>query len=365
MAVSSDSVTAPLNLSEYETLARARMEHTAWGYYAGGADDEVTLGENPLAWQRLRLRPRVLVDVTNTDTSTTVLGTTVAMPVLTAPCALNRLAHPDGELAVARATAQAGVIQVLSTVSSTSLEDVAAAANGTRWFQLYCYTDREITADLVRRAEAAGYSAICLTVDLPVLGRREREIRAGFAAPDGITMKNLEPYAKDVMPEAGGTTALARYVSERWDARLTWDVIPWLKSVTRLPIVAKGILTHEDARLAVGHGVDAIIVSNHGGRQLDTVLTGAEALPEVVAAVAGRCEVLVDGGIRRGTDVVKAIALGARAVLIGRPYLWALAVDGEAGVARVLQLLRDETGLAMALAGRRSVSEIDASLIAR
>lgn len=355
----------PLNLAEYEALAGARLEPSVWSYYAGGADDEVTLRENPLAWQRLRLRPRVLVDVTNPDTSTTVLGETMAMPVLTAPCALNRLAHPDGELAVARATASAGVIQVLSTVSSTSLEEVAAASNGKRWFQLYCYTDREITADLVRRAESAGYSAICLTVDLPVLGRREREIRDGFTAPDGITMRNLEPYAKDVMPEAAGHTALARYVSERWDARLTWDVIPWLRSVTRLPIVVKGILTAEDARVAVHHGVDAIIVSNHGGRQLDTVPTGAEALPGVVAAVAGKCEVLVDGGIRRGTDVVKAIALGARAVLIGRPYLWGLAVDGEAGVARVLQLLRDEIALAMALAGRPTVPELDATLVVR
>ena len=358
-------MSSPLNLAEYEAFARDRVERAAWSYYAGGADDEVTLRENPLAWQRLRLRPRVLVDVTGVDTSTTVLGATIAMPVLTAPCALNRLAHPDGELAVARAAANAGVIQVLSTLSSESLEDVAAAAQGTRWFQLYCYTDREVTADLVRRAGAAGYAAICLTVDLPVLGRREREIRDGFAAPVGISVRNLERYAHDVTPGAAGTTALARYVSEQWDARLTWDVIPWLKSVTRLPVVVKGILTHEDARLAVQHGADAIIVSNHGGRQLDTVLTGAEALPEVVAAVDGKCEVLVDGGIRRGTDVVKAIALGARAVLIGRPYLWGLAVDGEAGVARVLQLLRDEIALAMALSGRRSVVDIDATAIAR
>lgn len=357
-------MTVPLNLGEYEALARDRLERAVWSYYAGGADDEVTLRENPVAWQRLRLRPRVLVDVTGVDPSTTVLGMPISIPVLTAPCALNRMAHADGELAVARATASAGVIQVLSTVSSASLEEVSAAApGGARWFQLYCYADRGITADLVRRAEAAGYRAIVLTVDLPTLGRREREIRDGFTAPDGITMRNLEPYAKDVMPEAAGTTALARYVSERWDARLTWDVIPWLKSLTLLPIVAKGILTHEDARLAVQHGVDAIIVSNHGGRQLDTVLTGAEALPEVVAAVAGSCEVLVDGGIRRGTDVVKALALGARAVLIGRPYLWGLAVDGEAGVARVLALLRDEIALAMALVGRRSVGEIDRTAV--
>lgn len=356
-------MTEPLNLSEYEALARERLERSAWSYYAGGADDEVTLRENPLAWQRLRLRPRVLVDVSGVDTACRVLGHTLSMPVLTAPCALNRLAHPDGERAVARATAGAGVIQVLSTVSSESLEDVAGAADGMRWFQLYCYTDRGITADLVRRAEGAGYSAIVLTVDLPVLGRREREIRDGFTVPDGVTMRNLEPYAKDVMPDAAGTTALARYVNERWDARLTWDVIAWLKSVTRLPIVVKGILTHEDARLAVQHGAAAIVVSNHGGRQLDTVLTGAEALPEVVAAAEGKCEVLVDGGVRRGTDVVKAIALGARAVLIGRPYLWGLAVDGEAGVARVLRLLRDEIGLAMALVGRLSVGEIDRSVV--
>lgn len=336
----------------------------AWAYYAGGANDEVSLRDADRAWERFRLRPRVLVDVSAVDTRTTVLGTPLAVPVLTAPCALNQLAHPDGERAVARAAAAAGVIQVLSTASSVGLEEVAAEVAAPRWFQLYCYRDRAITTDLVHRAEAAGYGAICLTVDLPVLGRREREVRVSFSAPAGITMRNLERYASDVMTAQAGASALAHYVANQWDASLTWDVVPWLRSITRLPVVLKGILTREDAALAVEHGAQAVIVSTHGGRQLDRVVASADALAEVVAAVDGRADVLVDGGIRRGTDVLVALALGARAVLIGRPYLWGLAVDGEAGVAQVLQLLRDEVALAMALSGRTTVAAIDRGVLA-
>ena len=355
----------PVNLREFEALAREIVTPMAWAYYAGGANDEVTLREADRAWDRFRLRPRVLVDVSAVDTRTTILGTPLSFPVLTAPCALNRLAHPDGEVAVARAAAASGIVQVLSTASSTGLEEVATAVPAPRWFQLYCYRDLAITEDLVRRAESAGYTALCLTVDVPILGRREREVRASFAPPAGVTMKILERYANDQLPMVHGESALAQYVVSRWDASLTWDVVSWLRTKTALPIVLKGILTGEDAALAVQHGAHAIIVSTHGGRQLDRVVASAAALGEVVASVQGGAEVLVDGGIRRGTDVLVALALGARAVLIGRPYLWGLAVDGEAGVRHVLQLLHDEFALAMALSGRARVGAIDASVLAR
>lgn len=357
-------MTNPLNLREYEALARARMTASAFDYYAGGADDEITLADNDASWQRMRLYPRVMVDVTTVDTSTTVLGTSISMPVLTAPCALNALAHADGECGVARAATESGIIQVLSTASSTTIEDVASAApRGMRWFQLYCSRDREVTRDLVRRAEAAGYSALCLTVDVPVLGRREREIRSGFHAPPAVHLANLAPYDSDALPAVTGQSGLAAYVSARWDSSLNWSSVAWLRSITALPIVAKGVLTGSDARLAADHGCAAVIVSNHGGRQLDTCISTCDALPAVIEAVDGRIEVLVDGGIRRGTDVIKALAMGARAVMIGRPYLWALAADGEAGVRRVLALLRAEIEMGMMLCGRPTTQELDRVLL--
>jgi len=356
----------PINLHDYESQARERLPQMVYDYYAGGANDELTVAENVRAWDRLLLHPRVLVNVSAVDLRTTVLGRPVAMPLLTAPCGFNMLAHPEGECAVARAAAAAGIIQVVSTAATQTLEEIAAASlgRGERWFQLYCYRDREITRDLVRRAEAAGYTALCVTVDVPLLGRREREIRDHFHLPAGTTMKNLEPYAADLMAAPGEGSALAAYADSLWDSSLTWDVIGWLRSITRLPLLLKGILTADDARRAVEHGVAAVIVSNHGGRQLDTVVSSCEALPTVVDAVAGRAEVLVDGGIRRGTHVLKALALGAQAVLIGRPYLWGLAAGGEAGVGHVLELLRDELALAMALAGCPNVSRIGRTLVA-
>ena len=355
-------MTAPINLHDYESLARERLPQMVYDYYAGGANDELTVAENVRAWDRLPLHPRVLVNVSSVDVTTTVLGHPIAMPLLTAPCGFNMLAHPEGECAVARAAAAAGIIQVVSTAATQTLEAIAAAslARGDRWFQLYCYRDREITRALVQRAEAAGYTAL----DVPLLGRREREIRDHFHLSAGMTMKNLEPYAADLMTAPDEGSALAAYADSLWDPSLTWDVIGWLRSITRLPLVLKGILTADDARRAVEHGVAAIIVSNHGGRQLDTVVSSCEALPAVVDAVAARGEVLVDGGIRRGTHVLKALALGAQAVLIGRPYLWGLAVDGEAGVRHVLELLRAELALAMALAGCPNVSRIGRTLVA-
>ena len=337
----------PVNISEYEALARARMEPVEWDFYAGGSDDEVTLRTTRAAFERIRLRPRVLVDVSACDLRTTVLGTRVSMPVLVAPMAFHGLAHPEGECETARAAGESGTLMVTSTTSNRSLEELAAAAGGPLWFQLYTYGGFEISASLVKRAEAAGYRAIVLTVDLPRVGRRERDIRNNFNLPSRLFEGN---FAGIDIPDDTFVT-------------LTWESIAWLRGVTSLPIVIKGILTAEDAQLAAEHGVDGIVVSNHGGRQLDTTLPAIEALSEVVEAVAGRCEVYMDGGIRRGTDVLKALALGARAVLLGRPVLWGLAANGAAGVRHVLEMLRDELELAMVLSGRPTLASIDRSLV--
>lgn len=352
----------PVNLNEYEALARERLSPMVYDYFAGGANDEVTLTENTRSWQRLRLHPRVLVDVSHIDTSTTVLGQTVSMPVITAPCSFNALAHPEGECAVARAASAAGILQIVSMTASKSIEAIAATGSGPRWFQLICFRDREITRDLVRRAEAAQCSALCLTIDQPLQGCRERDIRNQFHLPPGVTMKNLEPYAADRLPVGDGSP-LARFTDEMFDPTLTWEVVTWLRSITHLPILVKGILTAEAANLALEHGAAGVIVSNHGGRQFDGTLSTCEALPAIVDAIGGRAEVLVDAGIRRGTDVLKALALGARAVIVGRPYLWGLAVDGEAGVSRVLEMLRQEIILAMGLTGRAAIRAIDRTLI--
>ena len=337
----------PVNISEYEALAKARMEPVEWDFYAGGSDDEVTLRTTRAAFERIRLRPRVLVDVSACDLRTTVLGTSVSMPVLVAPMAFHGLAHPEGECETARAASETGTLMVTSTTSNRSLEEIAAAASGPLWFQLYTYGGFEISASLVKRAEAAGYRAIVLTVDLPRVGRREKDIRNNFDLPSRLFEGN---FVGIEIPDDTFVT-------------LTWESIAWLRGVTSLPIVIKGILTAEDAQLAVEYGVDGIVVSNHGGRQLDTTLPTIEALPEVVEAVAGRCEVYMDGGIRRGTDVLKALALGARAVLLGRPVLWGLAANGAAGVRHVLEMLRDELELAMVLSGRPTLASIDRSLV--
>ena len=357
-------VMQPVNLLEYEPLAREKLPEGSWGFIAGAAEDEVTLRGNRAAFQRLQLRPRVLVDVSKIDPSTSVLGQRVEFPVLLAPVAVQRLAHPDGELASARAAAAAGTVFVLSTSASCSIEDVAAAADGPRWFQLYFNRDRAVTRRLVERAEAHGYSVLCLTVDLPWLGRRERDIRNALQFPPDVMMANFAgEEARGLLPIVTGATLDASAGPS--DPSLTWKDVDWLRSLTKMRLVIKGILTAEDAVLAVEHGAEAIIVSNHGGRQLDGVPAAIEALPEVVEAAAGRAEVLLDGGVRRGTDVLKALALGAGAVLIGRPYIWGLTVAGEEGVRRVLSILRFELELAMALAGCPAVADIGRGLVRR
>jgi isopentenyl diphosphate isomerase/L-lactate dehydrogenase-like FMN-dependent dehydrogenase len=332
-------VADPINVWDYERLAEERLDANAHAYFAGGAGDEVTLRANLAGFERRKLRPRVLVDVGGGTTATTVLGREVSMPVLIAPVALQRMAHPEGDLATARAAAAAGTIMCLSTAATARPAEVAAAAPGaSRWFQVYVFNDRAITEELVAEAVESGYEALVLTVDAPFLGRRERDLRIDFKIPEGVVPSG-------------------NIFTEGFDLALSWRDLEWLAGYG-LPVVVKGLITAEDARLACDHGAAGVVVSNHGGRQLDGVSGTIDALEEVVDAVEGRLEVLLDGGIRRGTDVLKALALGARAVLIGRAMVWGLAVDGEAGVARVLQLLRDEIELGLALLGCRSPAEV-------
>ena len=349
----------PINLFDYEVLAEQRMAHIpwAWDYYQGGSEDEVSLRGNRIAFEQLRLRPRVLVDASTCDPRTSVLGTSVSMPILVAPTAAHGLAHPDAECATARAVQQAGTLMVASTQSTRSLEEIAQAGLGPRWFQLYIDSYQQAES-LIRRAEAAGYGALVLTVDTPRRGRRERDMRNQLS-------RHLQAHASSVA--SGNVSPLMENSSNGEETSitdaLTWEVLPWLRSITKLPILLKGILTAEDARLSLEYGAAGIIVSNHGGRQLDGVAASIEALPEVVEAVAGRCEVYVDGGVRRGTDVLKALALGARAVLLGRPILWGLAVNGELGVRHIFQLLRAEFELAMAFVGCPTTKSITRSLV--
>lgn len=356
-----------INLRDFEQAAAERLSQMAYDYYASGSDDERTLRDSELAYGRIRLRPRVLVDVSRRSTECTVLGRRVAFPVLVAPTAFQRMAHPDGELATARAAAALGTVMTVSTWATATLEEVrdAAGAGAGLWSQLYVYRDRGITRALVERAEEAGYEALVLTGDTPLLGRRERDIRNGFTLPAGLTLANLATLGSDHLPQREGESGLAAYVRDLVDPSLTWKDVDWLRSVTRLPVVIKGVVRGDDAQRAVDHGAAAIVVSNHGGRQLDTTVSSVDALPEVVAAVAERAEVYVDGGVRRGTDVLKALALGARAVFVGRPVLWGLAVGGEAGVTQVLAALRDEFDLAMALAGCASPGDVSRDLVER
>jgi 4-hydroxymandelate oxidase len=353
----------PINLSDFEVLARERLTPLAGDYFASGAEDEYTVADNCAAFRRIKLRPRVLADVVARDLSTEVLGQQISLPVLLAPTSHQRMAHPDAELATARAAAAAGTIAVLGTGNHYSVEEVAAAASHPFWFQMYCYESRTVTERIIRRAETAGCRALVVTADATFPPRRERHIRNGFALPPEVELRNLlgvglQDYL--LLPEHGGMPA---FIASLKSMLLTWDEIDWMRRITDVPIVLKGVMTAEDAALAIEHGVDAVIISNHGGRQVDGTLATIEALPEIAERAGGRIEILLDGGIRRGTDVLKALALGAKAVLIGRPYLWGLAVDGEAGVRQVIELLRVEIDCAMAQLGQPDVKRIDRSLV--
>lgn len=360
----------PLNLFEYESLAAEYLSEMAFDYYRSGAWDEVTLQDNRAAFDQYRIRPRMLVDVSKRDLSTKVLGQSMQLPFLIAPMAFQCLANPDGEVATARAASKAGVGMILSTMATKSIEEVAIALqpsslNLPPWFQLYVHRDRGLTQALVERAFAAGYQALCLTVDAPLLGRREQDKRNQFALPSGMRLANLATLSGLGIPEEAGESGLFSYFAQQLNPALTWHDLEWVKSLSPLPLVVKGILRGDDAVRALDYGVQAIVVSNHGGRQLDGAIASLDALSDVVKAVEGRAEVLLDGGIRRGVDVLKALALGAKAVLIGRPILWGLAVGGEAGVSHVLELLRDELDVAMALSGCARLQDVDFDLLTR
>jgi isopentenyl diphosphate isomerase/L-lactate dehydrogenase-like FMN-dependent dehydrogenase len=339
-----------LNVWDYEAAAAERLEPGAHGYYAGGAGDELTLRDNVEAFRRWQLRPRMLIEVDACTTATTVLGQEVSMPLLVAPVAFQRVAHPDGEVGMARAAKAAGTLMCMSTMATSTPEELAETG-ALRWFQLYVFRDEGLTRELVQRVAASGFTALVLTVDTPFLGRRERDLRTGFVVE--VPVASLGQ---------GGLTPAETFALT--SASVSWRDIERLASLSGLPVIVKGLLTEEDARLACEHGAAGIVVSNHGGRQLDGVSATIDALEEVVAAVDGRVEVLVDGGIRRGTDVVKALALGARAVLAGRAPLWGLAVDGEAGARRVLELLQAEILGALQLVGCTSPADVTRDRVA-
>ena len=346
-----------LNLHQMQERARVKLPDAVWDYFVGGSDDEVTLHENRKAFQKISIYPKILRDVANRCLATEVLGTPVSLPVLIAPTAFLSLACPDAEMLTAQAANAAGTILVFSTMCSVPLDEVLPVSKSS-WFQLYPFRDNGITNEVIERVESAGCSALVVTVDMPVLGKRERDIRNVAAL--SLATKDLYPKWLPVDP---GEMAMASGFSALFASSLTWNDIDRIRAQTHLPLVLKGVLRADDARRAVDSGVSGIIVSNHGGRQLDTAPATIDALADISDAVGSSAEVFLDGGVRRGTDVIKALARGAKAVLIGRPVLWALAIGGTEGVARMFDILRCEIDLAMALCGCANVSEIDSSLL--
>ncbi len=350
----------PVNLFEFEDVARQRLPQMVYDFVAGGAGDELTLRRNRTSFDAIRLKPRVLVDVSQLDTRLELFGQRLDFPILLAPTAYHKLMHPEGEAATARGAGAAGATLVASSFSTIAIEDIAKAATGPLWFQLYVQEDRGFTRELVQRAESAGCRATCITVDTPVIGVRNREQRDQFKLPPGLQIENLKKLLQGAQHPAVGDAGIYAPIL---DPKLTWEGIDWVRSFAKVPILLKGILNPDDARLAVEHGASGILVSNHGARNLDTVPATIEALPRVIEAVEGRIPVLMDGGVRRGTDVVKALALGAKAVLIGRSYLWGLAANGAAGVEQVVKILRTELLAAMALCGTPALGKIDRNVL--
>lgn len=356
-------MSSPLNIEEFEQLAREKLPREAFDYFAGGSGDLVTLHENREVYRRLKIYPRVLRDVSVRSTACELFGDRLSMPVLAAPTAFHRLADPAGEVATVRGVGAAGTAMVLSSLSTCFIEDVADASAGPLWFQIYINKDRGFTRELVERAVACGCKAIVVTADTPCWGRREADLRNGFHLPPGMEPVNLTLGNRQGSALSHEGAGMGQIMSWMLDPSLTWKDIDWLASEAGVPVLVKGICRPDDALNALEHGVSGILVSNHGGRQLDGAPASIEALPGVVRAVAGRVPVLVDGGIRRGTDVLKALCLGARAVLVGRPVLWGLAVDGEEGVRKALELLHEEFDLAMALSGTASLDELGPDLL--
>jgi isopentenyl diphosphate isomerase/L-lactate dehydrogenase-like FMN-dependent dehydrogenase len=352
-----------LNLFELEQLAKENLPQTAYDYYRSGAWDEVTLRENREAFERILVHYRVCVDVSRRDLSTMILGQKISVPILIAPTAFHRLATPDGELATVRAAGSAGTIMVWSSLSNTLVEDVVKAATGPVWFQLYINKDREFTRALVARVEAAGCKALMLTVDTPEWGRRERDVRNCFHLPEGLCAINLVPSNQSGVVIGQSGAGMGQAFTWMLDASVSWKDVEWLSSLTKLPVVIKGVCRKDDAKKSLDYGVKGIVVSNHGGRQMDTAPATIEVLPAVADAVGGKIPVLLDGGVRRGVDVLKAIALGASAVQVGRPVLWGLAAGSQKGVELALKMLRDEFDLAMALSGCQTIKAITRDLV--
>ncbi len=350
----------PVNVADFQALAKAALPPATYDYITTGSTDEVTLRDNIAAFQRLRLLPPLLTGVAEIDTATTVLKQPVAMPILLAPVAGQSLYHPQGILASARAAASAKTILGVSSSAGNSVEEIAAASSGAKWFQLYMPKDRAVARRLVERADRAGFKAIVLSVDLGE--RKDADKRNRFMLPEPTLRKHLRDVGFNISDRMTYEQLLA-FNDQAWDLTLSWDAFDWLRSITKLPLLVKGVLRADDAKKAVAIGLDGIVVSNHGGRRLDGVPASIDQLPQIVAAVNGRAEVLLDSGVRRGTDVLKALALGAKAVLIGRPYAWALAADGEAGVAKILELLREELVSAMLACGCPNVASINRSLL--
>jgi len=350
----------PVCLSDYEALARERAPKMAFEYISGGAADEITLKWNRESYDKLRLQPRIFVDVSKLDTRVKLFDQELPFPILLAPTAYHRLVHPEGEIATARGAGAAGATMVAGMLATVPVEDIAKAATGPLWFQTYILKDRAFTRDLIQRAEGVGCKALCITSDSPVVGVRNRDARANFSLPPNLERANLRGLMRtggNLRPPEGDI------YTPILDASLTWKEIEWLRSFARVPVLLKGVLNPDDAELAIKSGASGIIVSNHGARNLDTVPPTIDILPEVVDKVAGRIPILCDSGIRRGTDVLKALALGANAVLIGRPYLYGLAVGGDAGVTRVINIIKNEFKVAMALSGRPTTASIDGSVI--
>ena len=344
----------PETLADFERLAAERLDPGPHGYFAGGAGDELTLRASEEAWRQIQIRPRVLVDVSERDPSTSLLGVERRHPLIVAPMAFHRLVHPEAEPETARGASATGTPFCLSTLATTSPAELAAAVpDAPRWFQLYVFKDRGVTTGLVESAAENGFEALVVTVDLPIQGRRERDLRNAFRIDASV-------------PSVGGRSGMSLpEMVEQFDASLTWADLERLANDSRLPVVVKGILGPEDARRAVAAGAAGLVVSNHGGRQLDTVAASADALPRVAEEVGDETDVIVDGGIRRGTDVLKAMALGAKAVMVGRPAIWGLAVGGADGVRRTLEVLLTELDIALALAGTPVAAELDATSVER
>lgn len=352
--------TEPINLYEFEALAQERLPKAEWDFIAGGATDEITISRTRAAFDSIMLRPRMLVDMDERDLSTTVLGEKLDFPVMLCPAGHHIRAHADAEIATVRAACSMNAGMILSSGSSVLMEDVVNAATRNIWFQQYFYRDRGVTELMAHRAEDDGFSALCLTLDASIRSKRERNLRNNYSLPDSPNYHGIEgglggyaPSSDDAPPSITGGVS----------PKVTWDEFSWLSTKTQLPLIAKGVMTGEDALLAVEHGVKGIIVSNHGGRSLDSTFATIEVLPEIVEAVDGRAEVYLDGGIRRGADILKALALGARAVLIGRPIFWGLAAGGEQGLKQVLEILRDELHSTMGLCGKPDIKSIDRSVV--